>query len=284
MTMRKSISSVLLWVFLAICFNVGLYFLMGPATAMEFLGGYVIEFSLSMDNLFLFLVLFGAFGVPAQYQKRVLNWGILAVIVLRFLFIFIGAEAVHHFHWLLYVFGAILVYSGIKLLVKREDEEADHKNSKIMQVMKKFIPVTETVENDRFFTRVNGLLHATPLFAVLVVMNLLDIVFAMDSIPAIFAVSTNTFVIYTSNLFAVMGLRSLYFVLERLSHLFRYLKQGVAAILVFTGVKLCILMFKLEIPILASVGIIFGILGVSILVSILASRRETRIARQDKAA
>lgn len=284
MSLKKSIGNVLLWIFLAICFNVGLFFIMGPVSATEFFGGYVIEFSLSMDNLFLFLVLFGAFGVPPQYQKRVLNWGILAVIVLRFLFIFIGAEAVHRFHWLLYVFGAILVYSGVKLLVNKEDEEKDHKNSKIMQALKRFIPVTDKVENDRFFTRINGVLHATPLFAVLVVMNLLDIVFAMDSIPAIFAVSTNTFIIYMSNLFAVMGLRSLYFVLERLSHLFRYLKQGVAAILVFTGVKLCILIFRLEIPILLSVSIIFGILGISILVSVLATRREASAARAKKAA
>lgn len=284
MSLKKSIGNVLLWIVLAVCFNAGIFFFMGKVPAMEFFGGYVIEFSLSMDNLFLFLVLFGAFGVPPQYQRRVLNWGILAVVVLRFLFIFIGAEAVHRFHWLLYVFGAILVYSGIKLLVNKEEEEKDHKNSKIMQVMKRFIPVTDTVENDRFFTRVNGVLHATPLFAVLVVMNLLDIVFAMDSIPAIFAVSTNTFIIYMSNLFAVMGLRSLYFVLERLSHLFRYLKQGVAAILVFTGVKLCILIFRLEIPILLSVSVIFGILGISILVSVLATRREQAAARTKKAA
>ena len=280
MSLKKTLQQVFLWVLLAIGFNIGICAFLGMKPAMEFLGGYVIEMSLSMDNLFLFLVLFGAFGVPAQYQRRVLNWGILAVIVLRFLFIFIGAEAVHRFHWLLYVFGAILVFSGIKLLRNGEEEEKDHKDSRIMHVMKRFIPVTETVEDNRFFTRIDGILHATPLFAVLVVMNLLDIVFAMDSIPAIFAITTNTFIVYTSNLFAVMGLRSLYFVLERLSHLFRYLKQGVAAILVFTGIKLVILIFRIEIPILLSVGIIFGIFFASILLSMLQTRREAKKAEE----
>ncbi len=280
MSLKKTLQQVLLWILLAIGFNIGIFVFLGMKPAMEFLGGYVIEMSLSMDNLFLFLVLFGAFGVPPQYQRRVLNWGILAVIVLRFLFIFIGAEAVHRFHWLLYFFGAILVFSGIKLLRNGAEEEKDHKDSRIMHVMKRFIPVTETVESNKFFTRIDGVLHATPLFAVLVVMNLLDIVFAMDSIPAIFAITTNTFIVYTSNLFAVMGLRSLYFVLERLSHLFRYLKQGVAAILVFTGIKLVILIFRIEIPILLSVGVIFGIFFASILLSVLQTRREARKAEE----
>ncbi len=272
MTLKKSILKVLLWTALALAFNAVIFFVSGPVRAMEFFGGYVIELSLSLDNLFLFLVLFASFGVESKYQPRVLNWGILAVIVLRFLFIFAGIGIVNMFHWVLYVFGIILLFTGFKLLIKKEEEETDHKNSKIMTIMKKIIPVTDTVESDRFFIRKNGILFATPLFAVLIVMNLLDIVFAMDSIPAIFAVTTDTVIVYTSNLFAVMGLRSLYFVLERLSSLFRFLKQGVATILIFTGVKLAILFFHIEIPVVLSVSIIFGILLISILASVLYNR------------
>lgn len=271
MTTKKALKGVLFWVGLAILFNIGIYIFMGPQKAVEFFGGYLIEQSLSLDNLFLFLIIFSSFGISAQYQRRVLTYGIMGAIILRLIFVVLGVAVVNQFHWILYVFGLILLYTGISILIKREKEK-DYKNSKLLKILGKIIPITDTLEGEKFFVRKNKILHATPLFAILILVEASDIIFAIDSIPAIFSITTDTFIVYTSNIFAILGLRSLYFLLEKVSGAFKFVKQGVATILVFTGVKLSILFFHIEIPILLSIGIIILILLASIFASFLYSR------------
>jgi len=244
---------------------------MGSEKALEFLGGYIIEQSLSLDNLFLFLIIFSNFGIGASYQKRVLNYGIIGAIFLRLIFVVIGVQVVNQFHWILYIFGLILLYTGVNILVKKE-EHKDYKKSHLLKVISKFIPFTDNLEGERFFVRKNKVIYATPLFAILILIEVSDIMFAIDSIPAIFSITTNIFIVYTSNIFAIMGLRSLYFLLEKVNGAFKFVKYGVAMILVFTGVKLSILFFHIEISILWSIGIIALILAVSIIVSVIYSK------------
>lgn len=280
MSIKKASLMVVFWIVAAMVFNAVVYVISGQQRAVEFLGGYLIELSLSVDNLFLFLVLFQSFGIEPQYQPRCLNYGIAIVLILRFLFIFIGIELVHMFHWLLYVMGAVLLFSGLKLLIKGDqDEGKSHKDSKILKLLSKFVPITYRVTSDRFFIRKRGITLATPLFAVLVLMNILDIVFAMDSVPAVFSVTTDLFVVYSSNILAVMGLRSFYYILEHLSHIFLYLKQGVAVILAFTGLKMVIVLFGIEISSMLSVGIILGILAASMLLSVAKRSADKRAER-----
>lgn len=275
MTIRKAMIWVLFWVCLALLFNVGVFFIMGKQSAIEFFGGYLIELSLSVDNLFLFLVIFTSFGVPAQYQRRALNFGIAGAIIMRFLFIFLGSALVHRFEWVLYIFGAILIFSGAKMLLAN-DKEKDYKDSRLLKGFAKVFPFTGTLEGEKFFVRRNGKLYATLLLAILVLVEFSDILFAIDSIPAIFSITTNVLIVYTSNIFAILGLRSLYFALERLCRVFAYMKYGVSVVLIFTGVKLAILFFHVEIPILLSVGIIAGILGISVLASMLFAKPECK--------
>jgi tellurite resistance protein TerC len=271
MTTKKAVIGVLFWIGLAVLFNVGIYIFMGSQKALEFLGGYIIEQSLSLDNLFLFLIIFSSFGISTAYQRRVLNYGIAGAIILRLIFVVLGIAVVNQFHWILYIFGLILLYTGVKLLVK-EEKDKDYKNSRLLKLMGKIIPITDELEGQKFFIRKNKILHATPLLAILVLIEGTDIIFAIDSIPAIFSITTDTFIVYTSNIFAIMGLRSLYFLLERVSGAFKFVKHGVALILAFTGIKLSILFFHIEIPILASIGIIGGILALSIIASVFHAR------------
>lgn len=271
MTTKKALLSVLFWVGLAAVFNIGIYFFMGSQKALEFLGGYIIEQSLSLDNLFLFLIIFSSFGIGPSYQRRILNYGIAGAIVLRLIFVVIGVAVINQFHWVIYIFGLILLYTGVKILVQ-EEEHKDYKNSTLLKILGKFIPFTDNLEGEKFFVRKNKVLYATPLFAVLVMIEASDILFAIDSIPAIFSITTDTFIIYTSNIFAIMGLRSLYFLLEKISSNFKFVKQGVAMILVFTGVKLSILFFHIEISILLSISIIALILAISIIVSVIFTK------------
>lgn len=271
MSTKKALSWVIFWIASALIFNLGIYFFMGSQEALEFLGGYIIEQTLSIDNLFLFLVIFSSFGLEAKYQRRVLNYGIAGAIVLRFIFIFLGVAVVNRFHGILYIFGIILIFTGIKIFFEKAKKK-DFRNSKLLKVIGKFIPFTHSIEEEKFFVKKNGMLHATPLFAILLVIEGSDIMFAIDSIPAIFSITTNPFIIYTSNIFAILGLRSMYFLLEKISKAFRFVKHGVATILVFTGVKLSILYFGIEIPIVLSISIIFGILTISVLASIIYQR------------
>ena len=274
MSTKKALAWVAFWFSLAVCFNTGIYFLMGKEKALEFLGGYIIELSLSIDNLFLFILLFSSFCIKPQYQRRVLNYGIFGAVILRMLFIVLGVTVVNKFHWVLYIFGIILIISGIKMFFKHDEKEKDNfKDSKILKLLGKIIPITDKLSGEKFFVKKNYILYVTPLFAILILIEFTDILFAIDSIPAIFSITTDVFIVYASNIFAILGLRSLYFVLGSLHEKFRYVKYGVALILAFTGIKLFILMFHINIPIELSLGIIFSILSGSIIVSMALKRR-----------
>jgi tellurite resistance protein TerC len=245
---------------------------LGSAKALEFIGGYVIELSLSVDNLFLFLLVFSSFGIKREYQKRVLNYGIIGAIILRLIFILLGVAVVSKFQWILYVFGLLLILSGYKIIANKEKEESVE-DSKLIKLLKKFIPVTEELHGEKFFVKIGKVMHATPLFAILFLIEGSDILFAIDSIPAIFAITTDPFIVYTSNILAILGLRNLYFLLEKLQSTFEYVKYGVGFVLLFTGLKLA-LSFKIHIPILASILIIVGILGLSVLFSMFMNKRK----------
>lgn len=272
METKKALKSLCFWIGLALMFNAGIYIFMGKESALEFFGGYIIEQSLSLDNLFLFLLIFEGFAISPLYQKRVLSYGIFGAIVLRLIFIILGVAIVTQFHWILYVFGVVLIVSGVKMFFKGE-ETTDYKNSIFFRLLKKVIPVTETLEGEKFLVRKNKILHATPLLAILVIIEGSDILFAIDSIPAIFSITTNPFIVYTSNIFAILGLRNMYFLLEKLHSKFAYVKYGVALILTFTGVKLGILFFHIEISLPISLAVIFLTLILSIIFSVIKSSK-----------
>jgi tellurite resistance protein TerC len=258
---------------MAALFHTGVYSWPGKEYALQFLGGYIIEQSLSVDNLFLFLLIFSSFKIPVIYQRRVLNYGIFGAVILRLIFIVLGVAAVNRFHWILYIFGALLIYNGFKLFFKKEATPDFQETHPIFGLLGKIIPVSATLEDEKFFVHKNRLLYATPLLAILVLIECSDILFAIDSIPAIFSITTNTFLIYSSNIFAILGLRSLYFILEKLHNAFRYVKYGVAFILIFTGIKLAVLFFNFEISLGLSITIIFSILTLSILISVICPEK-----------
>jgi integral membrane protein, TerC family len=280
LTTKKALVWVLIWIGLALCFNLGIYIIAGEEKALQFLGGYIIEQSLSIDNLFLFIMVFSAFGIRPEYQRRVLNYGIFGAILLRLIFVVLGVTIVNMFHWILYVFGVILIISGIKMMLKKEENQ-NFKDSKVLKLLGKIIPISDQMEGEKFFVRKEKRLIATPLFAILILIEFTDILFAIDSIPAIFSITTDAFIVYTSNIFAIMGLRSMYFLLGKLHERFAYVKYGVALILTFTGVKLFILFFHIEISIVVSLAVIFTILIGSIIFSILFSKStETKKAME----
>ncbi len=270
MSTKKHLLKFLLITFIAFVINLGIWYYMGSQKALEFLGGYIIELSLSVDNLFLFLLIFSSFGIDSKYQKRVLNYGIIGAIILRLVFVVLGIAIVNSFKWVLYIFGILLVISGIKIIFNKEND-VSYEDSKLIKFLKKMIPVTKELHGEKFFIRKNNVLHATPLFALLFLIEGSDIIFAIDSIPAIFAITTNPFIIYSSNILAILGLRNLYFLLEKLHSTFEYVKYGVGIVLVFTGIKLGI-SFKYHIPIAVSILVIVSILTVSVLVSIIINR------------
>lgn len=268
-TTKTAFKKVALLVALAMAVCAGVYVMMGQQSALEFLGAYLIEFSLSIDNLFVFITVFTAFRVPVDYQHRALAWGIWTAVVLRFIFIFLGVSIVEKFTWVLYIFGFILIYSGYKMYKgDDEEEETDVTQNMGYKILAKFMPITKDFIGNHFVTKVDGKWHATPLLAALMVIEASDIMFAIDSVPAALSVSTNMFLVYTSNILAILGLRQLYFVLEHLQERFAYVRYGVAVILGFTGMKLAILIFGIHIPILASIGFIFSVLVGSIILSI----------------
>jgi len=260
------------WIGLALVFNVILYFWQGAEPALQFLTGYLIEKALSVDNLFVFALIFTIFAVPAQYQHRVLFWGVLGAIIMRGIFIAVGAALLESFHWIIYVFGAFLVYTGIKLATHK-DMSIEPDRNPLVKLFRRLFPVTETYEGEHFFIRRAGRLMATPLLLVLVMVESTDLVFAVDSIPAIFAVTQDPFLVFTSNIFAILGLRSLYFLLAGALDKFYYLKTALAVILVFVGVKMLIVEF-IKIPIIVSLGVIVGLLAIAIVASLLRARRE----------
>ncbi|HEX6275488.1 MAG TPA: TerC family protein [Polyangiaceae bacterium] len=258
------------WVALALVFNAIVYVRFGSERALEFTTGYVIEKALSVDNIFVFVVVFATFGIPGIYQHRVLFWGVLGALVMRAAFIFAGGAFLQRFHWAIYVFGGVLVLTGIKLLVQREVEAHPEKNL-VVRLFQRLFPVTHELRGPKFFVFENGKRYATPLLLGLVAVEVTDLIFAVDSIPAIFAITTDPFIVFTSNIFAILGLRSLYFLLAGIITKFAYLKVGLSFVLVFVGAKM-LLMDVYKVPILASLGIIAALLGGSIVISLVKTR------------
>lgn len=260
------------WVSLALIFNVFVFFELGKVKALEFLTGYVIEYSLSVDNIFVFILIFTYFGVKEQYQHKVLFYGILGALIMRGIFIFAGVALINRFHWIVIIFGAFLVFTGIKMLFSK-DTEVDPERNPIVRFFKRFLPVTHSLYGDKLFVMENHRLHATPLFLVLLVIESSDLIFAVDSIPAILAISQDRFIVYTSNVFAILGLRSLYFAVAGIMDYFRFLKIGLAFVLTFVGLKMLAAYFHFEIPILISLAIIVSILLISILASVIIKEK-----------
>lgn len=267
-----------LWISLALLFNAGIYFLYGKERALEFLAGYLIEKSLSVDNIFVFLLLFSYFSVPAIYQYRVLFWGILGALVMRGFFIGVGAALLHHFHWVIYLFGAFLIFTGIKML-REEKEQTDPDGNPAIKLLRRFMPITEGYEGQHFLVQQDGKWFGTPLLVVLVVVESTDLVFAVDSIPAIFAVTDDPFIVYTSNVFAILGLRALYFLVAGILDLFVYLRYGLGCVLSFVGAKM-LLGDIYPIPIGISLGVIAGILVISVIASLLFPPEHAAVAAQ----
>ncbi len=265
------------WISLALVFNVVLFFWQGTEPALQFLTGYLIEKALSVDNLFVFALIFSLFAVPAQFQHRVLFWGVLGALVMRGAFIAAGSALLHNFHWVIYVFGAFLVYTGIKLAVHKDTSVEPDRNPAV-RLFRRFFPITERYHDQHFFVRQAGKLFATPLLLVLIVVESTDLVFAVDSIPAIFAVTTDPFLVYTSNVFAILGLRALYFLLAGALDKFYYLKTALAFILSFVGLKMLISEW-FKIPIALSLAVILGLLVVAVAASLIRARRQLEVAR-----
>ena len=260
------------WISLALVFNYGIYVFMGKEKAIEFLTGYVIEKSLSIDNLFVFIMLFTYFNVNTKYQHKVLFWGILGALVMRAIFIFAGVALINKFHWIIYVFGVLLVFTGIKMLFHK-DEKIDPDKNPLVRLFKKFFPVTDQEHGGKFFVKMKGRTFATPLFIVLLIVEFTDLIFAVDSIPAILAITNDTFIIFTSNVFAILGLRALYFALAGITKYFYYIKYGLSAILVFVGIKMTIVDFY-KVPILYSLFTIGSILLISVIVSLVFPKKQ----------
>lgn len=262
------------WISLALLFDVFIFLDsdFGKTKALEFLTGYVIEYSLSVDNIFVFILIFSYFAVNSQYQHKILFWGIIGALIMRGIFIFAGVALINRFHWIVIIFGGFLVFTGIRMLFQKEAEVDPEKNA-IVRFFKKFLPVTHTLHGDKLFIRQNKKLYATPLFLVLLIIESSDLIFAVDSIPAILAISHDRFIVYTSNIFAILGLRSLYFAIAGIMGLFRYLKVGLAFVLTFVGLKMLFSYFRLEIPIVWSLIIIISILMSSILASVIIKKK-----------
>ena len=282
-SIKKALWLSLFWISLALIFNIGVYFVMGKELALEFLTAYLIEKSLSIDNLFVFILIFSSFKIKPAYQHDVLFWGILGALVFRAIFIFAGIALIDRFAWIMYVFGGFLVITGIKMVIDnlREKgdesiaEEKDLNNNKFVKFIRRVLPMTDDISEERFFKKIDGKRFATPLFLALVVVEMTDLVFAVDSIPAVLAVSTNMFIVYTSNIFAILGLRSLYFALRGVMDYFYYLKYGLSVILIFIGSKMMINHFTsghFYIPTTTSLFIILAVLVLSILFSVIRSR------------
>jgi len=274
---KEALGWTALWFSLAMGFAAALVPLRGKVAATEFITGYLIELSLSMDNVFVIAVIFSYFRVPSEQQHRVLFWGILGALVMRGVLIGIGAALISAFHWILYALGAFLVYSGIKM-VFADDDAPDPDKNPFIRLARKLYPVSSEFEGQKFTTRLNGKIALTPLAIVLLMVETTDLVFALDSIPAIFGITSDPFIVFTSNVFAILGLRSLYFVLAGAIQYFKYLKIGLSVVLVFIGVKMLIEFWEWEISTPLSLAIVVGILAVSVVASVIAARHEARRA------
>jgi tellurite resistance protein TerC len=279
LSMRAAILRTLIWIALSLAFNCLVWSWRDDDTALDFLTGYIIEYSLSVDNIFVFVLIFTYFRVPPRSQHRVLVWGILGALVMRGVMIWLGVTLVERFHFVLYIFGAFLLLTGLRMLFDR-DAKMDFEKNFFMRFCRKMLPITQEFHGRRFAIRVKGRLMFTPLLLVLILVDVMDLIFAVDSIPAVFAITTDQFIVYTSNICAILGLRSLYFLLARMVDRFIYLKTGLAIILGFVGTKM-ILADHFPIRNWISLVVIIVVLGVTITVSMLATGRQTRTAKQN---
>ena len=271
---REALVWSVVWIGLALLFNAGVYLMRGTEAGVEWTTGYLIEKSLSVDNVFLFLLIFSTFAVPPAYQHRVLFWGIVGALVMRAVLILAGAALLEAFHWVVYLFGVFLVITGLRFL-RAEDEAPALERNRLVRLAKRLMPTTDGYEGQRFFVRRAGVLYMTPLFLVLLLIESTDLMFAVDSIPAIFAITDDPFIVFTSNIFAILGLRALYFVIAGYLAELRYLKPALAAVLVFVGAKM-LLVDIYKVPALLSLGVIVTILGAAIGASLLVERREPK--------
>jgi tellurite resistance protein TerC len=271
-SLRESLTWTLVWVGLALVFNAGVWHYSGSADALEFFTGYLIEKSLSVDNVFVFALLFAYFAVPPLFQHKVLLWGVLGALVMRAIMIVAGAALIARFAWIIYVFGGFLILTGVKMIVKREEEIHPERNP-VVRWFKRLMPVTPDYRGDQFFVRENGIRMATPLFVVLLLVEISDVIFAVDSIPAIFAVTKDPFIVYTSNVFAILGLRSLYFALAGVMNRFHYLKTGLGVVLTFVGVKMILAHTAWKIDTLVALGVIVAILTTSVVWSLVKPKQ-----------
>jgi tellurite resistance protein TerC len=263
------------WVTLALVFNAGVWYYKGEQAGLEFLTGYLLEKSLSVDNIFIFVLIFGFFKVPPHLQHRVLFWGVLGALVMRGIFIALGAVLIAKFHWIIYIFGAFLVWTGWRMF-KQKNEDIHPEDNPLVRWAKKVFPVSPSFQGDKFFFREGRKWVATPLFLCLLSVEFTDLIFAVDSIPAIFAITSDPFIVFTSNVFAILGLRSLYFALESIIAKFPYLKYGLALVLVFIGLKMLTMDF-FKIPVVVSLGIIAAVLATSILLNVWKNKKEAAI-------
>ncbi len=274
-TIKESLLWSGVWIGVSLLFNIGVFFWFGHDSALQFFTGYLIEKSLSVDNLFVFLLLFSYFKVPPRYQHKVLFWGILGALIMRGLLILLGAALISRFHWILYIFGLFLVVTGIKMALQSEEKEVHPERNIVVRFFKKFFPVTAGYHEEKFFVKTGGKRYGTLLIIVLIVIETTDLLFAVDSIPAIFAITQDPFIIYTSNVFAILGLRSLYFALAGMMDLFYYLRHGLSVVLTFIGFKM-LLMGIIDIPIVIALSVVGGVLVLAVLASIVRARRQKK--------
>lgn len=270
---KSALYQSLFWVAMALGFGALIYFFQDKELAAQFLSAYVTEKMLSVDNLFVIMLIFSFFNLEEKYHHRVLFWGILGAIVFRGVFITAGSLIIQQFHWVLYVFGAILLYTGIKLLNDKKEEHVDFNNNKVIKLARKYLPFTPNHHNGKFFVRENGKFYFTSLFLTILLVEATDIIFAVDSIPAVFAISQNLFIVFTSNIFAIMGLRALFFLIENVLHRFHHLQKGLAFILVFIGLKMLVGIFHFHLSSMVSFGIIMGALTASIILSMIFPKK-----------
>lgn len=270
---KPALYQSIFWVAISLVFGGLIYFFIGKVTAMEFLSAYVTEKMLSVDNLFVIMLIFSFFNLEEKYHHRALFWGILGAIVFRGIFIVAGAYIIHQFYWVLYIFGAILLYTGIKLLSEKKEEHIDFKHNKVIKFAHRLLPFTDTHHGGKFFFRENGKFFFTSLFMVVLLVEATDIIFAVDSIPAVFAISQNLFVVFTSNIFAILGMRALFFLIENILHRFHHLQKGLAIILVFIGAKMLAGIFNVHLSSLVSFSVIMFALVASIVLSIMFPKK-----------
>jgi tellurite resistance protein TerC len=284
MKVKVALAWSIFWITLAMIFNAGVYYFIDHTKAVEFFTGYLLEKSLSVDNLFVFILIFGFFKIEPKYQHKVLFWGIIGALIMRAIFIFAGVALIERFAWIMYIFGAFLIYTGIHMLFEKKDgDDFDPNKNIVIKLFQKLMPVTHEMTVPSFFVRKNKVLHATPFFIALLLIEASDVIFAIDSIPAVLSVSKDPFIVFTSNIFAILGLRSLYFALSGILEYFQYLKYALSGILTFIGIKMCVNEFSVEfsggsfqISNFVSLAVIITFLTVSILLSVIVKKRDER--------